>query len=83
MIIWTHIVSSQDVVSAFSTFFIFLRQRGRNADPMHVIVKMDMGVGSGSSAIKGERIVLNLANKLHMPNAVATVAVGNSYGIAI
>ena len=45
---------------------------------MQVTVKIDMGAGSGNSAIIGDKIVLNRANKLHMPKAVATIVVGNS-----
>lgn len=41
-----------------------------------------IGAGSGNSAISGERIVENLANRLQMPKAVAPTAVGNIYGVA-
>lgn len=59
----------------------FLRKSGKKALAMQVIVKMDMGIGSFSSAIKGDKIVENLANRLQMPNAVEQRAVGNICGV--
>ena len=58
------------------------RQRGRNAEQRHVTVRTDIGAGSGSSAIRGESIVENRANKLHMPKTVTAIAVGNILGVA-
>jgi len=64
-----------------SYFFTLLRKSGRNALAIHVIVKIDMGMGSFNSAINGDKIVENRANKLQMPNAVEQRAVGNIYGV--
>ena len=59
-----------------------LRNRGKKADAMHTIEKIDMGAGSGSSAIKGDNTVENRAKMLQMPNAVVHRAVGNICGVA-
>mmetsp|Transcript_17414 Transcript_17414/g.22012 ORF Transcript_17414/g.22012 Transcript_17414/m.22012 type:complete len:119 (+) Transcript_17414:89-445(+) len=42
---------------------------------------MDMGAGSGSSAISEERTDEKRANRLHMPNAVVSTSGGNKPGI--
>ena len=44
---------------------------------MHMIEKMIIGPGLGSSAIIGDRTVENLAKMLQIPNAVETRATGN------
>ena len=63
-------------------FLIFLRKRGKKAETMHMTEKIDMGIGSGSSATSGERMVVPRANILQMPNAVVQRAVGNICGVA-
>ncbi len=44
---------------------------------MHETEKIDMGTGSGASAIKGDRIVEPRAKRLQTPNAVEVRWVGN------
>jgi hypothetical protein len=44
---------------------------------MHIIEKIDIGAGSGSSAIIGESTVENLAKMLHIPKAVEHSTTGN------
>ncbi len=60
-----------------SAFLTFLRKRGRKAEAMHMIEKIDIGAGSGNSAIIGERTVENLAKMLQIPNAVEQRTTGN------
>ena len=49
---------------------------------MHMREKIDMGIGSGNSATRGERMVVARAKILQMPKAVVQRAVGNIYGVA-
>ena len=49
---------------------------------MQVMVKHDIGAGSGSSAINGAMIVENRAKRLQTPKAVAYISGGKSPGIA-
>ena len=44
---------------------------------MQITEKMDMGTGSGSSAISGDMIVEMRAKMLQMPKAVVQRATGN------
>ena len=60
----------------------FLKKAGSRADTMHTTVKIVMGTGSGSSAIRGDKIVRNRANTLQIPKAVEQISVGNIYGVA-
>ena len=53
------------------------RNRGKKAVAMQMTEKMDMGAGSGSSAISGDMIVEMRAKILQMPNAVVQRATGN------
>ncbi len=58
-------------------FLIFLRKSGKKAETIQTMEKIDMGAGSGNSAIKGDNTVENLAKMLQMPKAVVQRAVGN------
>ena len=49
---------------------------------MQQIENIDIGAGSGSSAINGARIVANRATQLQIPHAVDVNYVGKSYGVA-
>ena len=53
------------------------RNRGKKAVAMQMTEKMDMGTGSGSSAISGDMIVEMRAKMLQMPKAVVQRATGN------
>ncbi len=65
------------IIFTHSAFLTFLRNRGKKADAMHMIEKIDMGAGSGNSAIIGESTVENLAKMLQIPNAVEQRTTGN------
>ena len=49
---------------------------------MHIMVNMDIGAGSGNSAISGDSTVAKRAKTLQIPNAVVQRAVGNICGVA-
>ena len=51
---------------------------GKSMAPRHEIARIIMGNTPGNSATIGERIVENLANKLHIPKAVPVSYTGNT-----
>ena len=63
-------------------FLIVLRKSGRKAEATHIIEKINIGIGSGASATRGESTVAPRAKMLQMPKAVVQRAVGNIYGVA-
>ena len=58
------------------------RKMGSRAEPMQQIENMDIGAGSGSSAISGAKIVMKRAKTLHIPQAVVVSCVGKNFGVA-
>ena len=64
-------------LSIFQDLLTWRKNMGRKAAARHAIEKIDIGAGSGASAISGDKIVAQRANILQIPKAVVVRATGN------